>query len=70
MKMKLTGKQREELRVRISALLLDENKVGDMPAFIWANLDWKHEEAEVGWWSMPDDVERVTNKIIEAIELD
>ena len=56
MKMKLTGKQREELRVRISALLLDENKVGDMPAFICANLDWRHEE--------------VTYHIIEAIELD
>ena len=56
MKMKLTGKQREELTARTSALLLDENKVGDMPAFIWANLDWKHEE--------------VTNNIIEAIELD
>ena len=56
MKMKLTGKQRKELRARISALLLDENMVGDMPAFIWANLDWRHEE--------------VTNNIMEAIELD
>ena len=54
--MKLTGKQKKELRARISALLLDENKVGDMPAFIWANLGWKHEE--------------VTNNIMEAIELD
>ena len=57
MKMKLTGKQREELEWRISDCLQDE--MIDM-----------HEEAEVGWWSMPDDVERVTNKIIEAIELD
>lgn len=54
--MKLTGKQRKELRARISVLLLDENMVGDMPAFIWANLDWRHEE--------------VTNNIMEAIELD
>ena len=57
MKMKLTGKQREELEWRISDCLQDE-------------MIEMHEEAEVGWWSMPDDVERITNKIIEAIELD
>ena len=56
MKMKLTGKQRKELEWRVSECLQDE--------MIDIHGD------ELGWWSMPDDVERVTNKIIKAIELD
>jgi hypothetical protein len=54
--MKLTGKQRKELKWKVSECLQDE--------MIDIHGD------ELGWWSMPDDVERVTNKIIEAIELD
>ena len=54
--MKLTGKQLEELKWRISACLQDE--------MIDIHGD------ELGWWSMPDECERVTNHIIEAIELD
>ena len=57
MKMKLTGKQREELEWRISDCLQDEM------------IDI-HGDEELGWWSEPEAVERVVDKLIEAIELD
>ena len=56
MKMKLTGKQRKELEWRISTCLQDE--------MIDIHGD------ELGWWSEPEAVEQVVDKLMEAIELD